>query len=151
MSNSSTIQPANPSIRKQLIKELIAQTLLNGESVNTLTEGQEVYISGNSTVKARSSGSQYPIGVVKVGAVAGEKLSVVINAQCDVAGIAIGGTLNAGQFVKPNGVKDANDLPQYVAAHDGEYAMGIVLEGGAVNSQIKVLVLFAPVPLVTNS
>jgi hypothetical protein len=109
-----------------------------------LKAGQEVRISGNNTVNTRT-GTQYPIGVVIADAANSENVAVRVNLAQDLAAIAKGGTINAGAFVKPNGSFNGDGTPQYVAATTGDYALGIVISGGAVDTVIRVGILKAPV------
>lgn len=150
MSNSSTIQSKNPTVRTFFVKELLAYNLFNGESSEALKEGQEVYISGNLTVKKRTSGAQFPIGYVKVGNDAAGKMSVVVNASSDLQVIA-SGTLTPGRLVKPTGVISSDGVPTYVHAADGDYACGIVIQGGATTTQCVILLLHAPTLLLAIS
>lgn len=151
MASSGTIQSINKTIRKLFIKELLAPTFTNGETF-VLTEGQEVYLSGDLTVKKRVSGGQYPIGYVKnANCQPADKLAVVMNISTDLQANAGGSPLVAGQLVKPTGASDVNGLPTYVVANDGEYASAIVMVGAAPANQARLGVLFAPVLILTNS
>jgi len=141
---TGSISSKNPTLRKNFCKDELSLSLTSGFD-GTLSEGQEVYISANNTVTKRTLGSQFPIGYVKVGGELSDLISVIVNASSDLQAKAIGGTLSAGSFVKPNGNKDADGIPEYVAAVEGDYAMGIVLSGGSANAAIVVLLLEAPV------
>lgn len=108
---------------------------------NAIGVNQEVYISGNNTVSKRTTGTQFPIGVCTKGGTTGELITVQANIMRDSLGIAKGGTINAGAFVKPNGNVNADGIPEFVAAATGDFANAIVLAGGNVDTEIKVLIL----------
>lgn len=122
-------------------KEGLILTLSAGANLKV---GQEVRISGNNQVNTRI-GTQYPIGVAQSTVASGENVDVRVNLAQDLRAIAIGGTLTAGQFVKPNGTFSSEGLPQYVATATGDFAIGIVISGGVANSEIRVGILKAPV------
>src|SRR6478609_753434 len=139
---TESIQPKSKTIH--LIDESygVFLNVLNGEDANTLYQGQGVYISANNSVKAKTLGSQFAIGVVHVGNAAGEELSVRANILCDSLAKAIGGNLAAATLVRYNGNRNSTTgVPEVVAAADGEYADAIVFSGGNANDEIRILVL----------
>lgn len=108
-----------------------------------LKEGEEVRISANKTI-AKRTGTQFPIGVVVVGANQNEKASVSTCFSNVIQGTAKGGTLNAGDFVKPNGNIGTNGLPEYVVAVANDFTQAVVLKGGALDSQLELGILRSP-------
>lgn len=117
------------------------------QTAQVLEVGQEVYLSGNNTVSKRTTGTQFPIGTVSTPSRTGDT-NVVVKTVLErvIQGIAIGGTLSAGAFVKPNGnVSTADQLPEYVAAASGDFAGAILMKGGAANAIIEVGILESPV------
>lgn len=142
--STGSIQNASKTISRYYETYLLYLTLTNGQ-VDKLINGQEVYISGNNSVTKRTTGTQFPIGVVSVGSV-DHRTTVTVSTclQRDLYCTAKGGTLAAGTFVKPNGNIAADGTPEYVATIAGDYASGIVLAGGAVDTEIRVGILRSP-------
>ncbi len=110
------------------------------QTSQVLEVGQEVYISANRTVSKRTAGTQVPIGTVSTPSRTGDTNTVVKTFFSRVIqGIAKGGTIAAGTFLKPNGnVSAADQLPEYVAAAANDYASAVVINGGAVDSIIEI-------------
>lgn len=139
---TESIKSANKTIRRYFNEESLALTCI---AAGDLYEGQEVKITADQTVNKRTVGTEFPIGYVKVGATSGNEVTVVVNASSDLTAKAIGGTLSAGAFVKPNGNISTDGVPEYVATASGDYANAIVLTGGAANAEIRLLLLNTPV------
>jgi hypothetical protein len=110
----------------------------------TLNAGQEVILENDLTVDKRSVGTTFPIGVVDVGGVDGDKVTVHTCFARTLKAVAKGGTINVGTFVKPNGTWNALGLPEYVAVANGDYASAIVIDGGAVDTVIELGVFQTP-------
>lgn len=145
--STGSIQSPSKTITRFYETYALFLTLTNG-SGGDLVSGQEVYISANNAVSKRTLGTQFPIGTVTVGKkpdIATVAVATVF--QRDILGIANGGTLNAGSFVRQNGTVTATGQPQYVACAAGDYAMGIVLSGGTAGSEVRVGVLRSPFQL----
>jgi hypothetical protein len=140
---TTSIQNASKTKSKYYEPHSLDLSLRNG-SGERLIDGQEVFISGANAVTKRTTGAQYPIGIVKVGGDNGEYVTVATSLTRDIKGIATGGTLAVGAFVRQNGTLNADGLPQYVAVTTGQYAMGIVLQGGTAGTEIRVGVLRVP-------
>ncbi len=143
--STESIQNPSKTLHKYYESYGVNLNATNGEATDTLTQGQAVYISGNGAVKAKKLGTQFPIGIVNVGALAGNQLSFKANVLCSSLAIATGANMAAGALVRYNGVKDENGIPQVVGADAGEYADAIVWVGGAAAAEITILVLRAPV------
>lgn len=108
-----------------------------------LEKGMEVKVDGNNLVAERAAGD-FPIGYVTVGGADGERVTVRVIGEAVMKAHAKGGTIAAGAFVKPNGTINASGLPEYVAATTG-YALAIVITGGAVDTDLDILILEHPV------
>lgn len=121
-------------------------SLVNGSGA-LIEAGREVYLSNDGTVSYRTTGVQVPIGVVTVGNVANELVSVLVYGKGWIAGTAKGGTLNEGDLVRQDGTVDAtNGTPNYiVVATAGHFVTGIVIEGAAAGGNIQVLSLDSPI------
>lgn len=144
INNTTSIQEPSITLSPFGENESVDLTLLNGEPTDALNQGQLVYLSGNNAVRKITLGTQYPLGVVKTGGLAGKKLAVQTSLCRDLHCIAKGGTIAAGAFVKPNGNLSVNGLPEVVAVAAGDYTQMVVLSGGAVDTQIRIGVLRVP-------
>lgn len=132
----------------QVITDLKSDSLQLGftnDSGAALTEGQEVILKTTGLVDKRSSGTTKPLGIVIKGGANGERVTVRVFCTAVVNAIATGSTLNAGVYVKPNGTKNSDNYPQYVAVASGDYAVGYVIKGGTATSVIKVGIMDSPV------
>lgn len=127
-------------------KNALPLTLVNN-SAGALGVGQEVIINADNSVTKRTTGAQFPIGTVKVGGAVGDFVTVETVFNRDLHAEANGGTLATGSFVRHNGALNADNVPQVVAAVATEYAMGIVLAGGAAGTIIRVGILRSPIKL----
>lgn len=136
--STESIQNPSKTLSKHYESYGVFPSIIAGATIGV---NQEVYISANNTVTKRSVGTQFPIGICTKGGVVGELVTIQANILRDTLGIAKGGTINAGVFVKPNGNVNANGIPEFVAAVAGDYANAIVLAGGAVDTEIKVWIL----------
>lgn len=138
---TGSIHDASKTLSKHAESAMVFLTLTNGAGGN-IKDGQEVYISANNTVSIRTLGTQFPIGICTVGKVPHRETVAVASAfQRDILGIATGGAIAAGAFVRTNGTLNADGVPQYVACVADDYAMGVVLSGGASGAEIRVGVL----------
>ena len=143
---TGTIDNAAPQVITDLKHDALQLGFTN-DSGAALSEGQEVILKTAGTVDKRSSGTTRPIGVVIKGGANAARVTVRTCFTAVLNGIAKGGTINAGTFVKPNGTLNADGKPQYVAAVAWDYSLAIVVKGGAVDSEIKIAILDAPVLL----
>ncbi len=136
------------TLSRQIEKFMVYLTFLNGSGAE-LKAGQEVFISANMTVNKRTTGAQFPIGVVSIGGADAENVTVACCIQRSLKAHAKGGTLAAGVFVKPNGTYNADGTPEYIAAAPalGDYVSAIVLSGGAVDTTLELGILRTPIPL----
>lgn len=139
-----SIQNAPVTLQKFVESHGLFLTLL---AAAALKPGQLVNISGDNTVAAVDAGTDFPVGIISVGATAaGEKVTVLTNLNSDLKAIA-GAALAAGALVKPTGAVDANGRPTYVAAAVGDFVGAVVIKGGALNAEIRVGILRAPVKI----
>jgi hypothetical protein len=139
---TESITAAGITLTKHYESYGVFLTLIDGTSGGSvLAIGQKVKISANNTVVKCSAGTDFSIGVVTNtdNGDGSNKVTVHANIMRDSKAVAIGGTLNAGAFVVPNGVMNADGIPQYVAAASGDHVSAIVLSGGAANSVIRIL------------
>lgn len=146
---TESIMAASKTIFRQPETEGCILTFTNNASA-ALNVGQEVFVSGNMLVNKRTTAAQFPIGVITQGGADTEKVSVFTCFQRTIRAVAKGGTINAGAFVIPNGTYNAVGLPEYVAATGpvisngvttsvlGDYASGVVLKGGNVDTEIEI-------------
>jgi hypothetical protein len=113
------------------------------DTTEVLKVGQEVRLTGDKAVGARTAGTQFCIGTIITPSYAGDTNVVVKSVfECVLQGVAAGAPLTAGAFVKQNGTS-SQGLSEYVVAASGDYALGYVLIGGAAGDIIRVGVLEA--------
>lgn len=118
---------------------------LYNDSGDVLKQGQEVIFKTDGTIDVRDAGGELPIGNVTIGAADGERVAVRTYFQDAVNGIATDGAINAGVPVVPTGAVDSYGRPLYVAAAVSEFFVGVVIEGGLEDTEIKVGILNSPV------
>lgn len=145
--NSGSVQDAAPCISRQQEHDDIRLTMTAGTAVGDpiLMPGQEVYISSAGTVKARTLGTQFPIGTISVGKntrlVQAQNNKVTVNTifNKDVFG-KTAAPITAGSFVRHDGTYDGDGYPNIVAAVAGDYCIGIALTtsvaGGALRTGV---------------
>jgi len=146
MSLTGTIQTKQKTLSPFMQPGLLALNFAIAAGEDDLKEGQEVFMSGDNEVSERDSGTDYPIGVLKQDAVAGEDVSVEVNLSRDMKAIA-SGAIAAGVFVKPTGTVDAEGLPQYVAVAAADFVSAIVLVGGGDTDVLRIGILKSPLQL----
>lgn len=114
-----------------------------------LKYGQEVYLSGNNKVEKRTTSAQFPIGVVVTPGLDTKNVTVATIFQRTIQALNTeGGNLVAGDFVYHDGSVDANGLPGYAKADtDGDIVSGIVISGGADDTEVRVGLLRVPVKI----
>ena len=135
----------SPSITLSKHKEdyTVNLTLTNGEGAE-LFHGQEVHVTGNLEVSKRDVATQKSIGVVSIGGVDGERVTIATSFQRTLKVIAIGGTLTADDQVVPDGSRDSSGRPGYKAAVTTNYVSGIVLSGNTVGLEALIGVVRTP-------
>lgn len=143
---TGTVDTVAPQVITDLKSDALQLGFTNGSGA-ALTEGQEVILKTDGTVNKRAAGTSKPIGIVIKGGADAARVTVRTCFGAVVNGIAKGGTINPGTYVVPNGNKNADSKSEYVAAASGDYALAIVIKGGAVNAEIKIAILDAPVNL----
>lgn len=137
-----TIQSANKTISKHFEKNLVFLTLV---ADGALEAGQEVYLSATDTVKERTTGAQFPIGVASTPCADTERVSVATCFQRTLKAKAIGGAFTIGQAVKPNGTVGSDGVPEYVACAAGDHIGAIVITTAAQNGEARLGVLRTPI------
>lgn len=140
---TGSIQSASKTVSRYKETYGVFLTLTNSDGAD-LRAGQEAVLENDLTVQHRTLGTQFPIGIVDVGGADGAKVTVHTCFQRTLQAIAKGGTINVGAFVKPNGTWNAAGIPEYVAVAAGDYASAIVIDGGAVDTEITLGVLRTP-------
>lgn len=109
-----------------------------------LVEGQEVYIKSDGNVAKRTTGTQVPLGIVKVGAADGARVVVRTNFMARVECVAGSGGLTTGGEAIPTGVVDGNGRYTYIAPSSGDFVAGLVCAGGSATATCYVGLLRAP-------
>jgi hypothetical protein len=133
---TGTIQPASNQTLKNWEKDCVHLSFVN-DSGAALVVGQEVTLKTTGKVDKRNAGTDVPIGMVWIGGADQERVTVRLNCNLTMKAKAIGGTLNAGTFVVPNGNIDSTyETPEVIAAAEGDYVTMIVIKGGLANAQI---------------
>lgn len=144
MAQTGSIQTASVTLVKHEELESVDLTLTNASGAR-LNAGDQVNIkaSTNLSVELADAGTDFPIGIVKTPGDNGEKVVIKTVFMATLRALATGGTLNAGSFAKPNGLKTSG-VPQYVAVADKDYFSVIVLSGNTVGNEITLGVLRSP-------
>lgn len=155
---TGSIQAASITLSKHKETYLLFLTLTNNSGA-ALVDGQMVYADGNLTVDVivdSTDDAEFPIGIVDVGGADQAFVTIATALQRTLkVHNADGGTIAAGDFVKANGVVNANGKPEWIpaVADDfgptaevlGDWAHGIVLSGALTAAEALVGVLRTPV------
>lgn len=142
--STGTVQSAAAQTITDMRHDVLQNQYVN-DSGGALEPGMEVILKTDDTIDKRDAGTEFPFGIVVLGGADGEKVTIRSFFQSIIKGIATGGAITSGVFVKPNGVLDANDKPQYVAVAAGDYAAAHVLVGAAEDAEITIGILESPV------
>jgi len=135
---TGTIQNAATVVMTDIRHDALQFSFVN-DSGAALTEGQEVTLKTDGTIDKRDAASDIPLGIVVVGAANGARVTVRTFFTAVIKAKAIGGTINAGVFVNPNGNKDATThIPEYILATGNNPSVGLVIKGAAQNGSITV-------------
>lgn len=145
MSSTGSVMAASKTLSKHQESYPSFLTLTNA-SGGELKVGQEVNIkaSTNLSVEKRDAGADFPCGIVSVGGLDGERVTILTTFHSTLKAIAKGGSLVAGVFVKPNGTYNAAGMPEYIVAVDGDFVSGQVISGNLVDGEIEIGMLRAP-------
>jgi len=139
--STGSIQDAAVVVMTDLRHDALQLSFVN-DSGALLTPGQEVTLKTDGTIDKRDAGTEVPLGIVVVGGDDGKRVTVRTYFTAVIKAKAIGGAINAGVLVKPNGLKDATTgVPEYVAGTSSDYAVGMVIKGAAENGQMIVGIL----------
>ena len=139
---TGTVQSASVTLSKHKESNQLNLALTNAQGAEVF-HGQEVKISGDLGVALRAVGTEIPIGVVSVGGLDTVEVTIATNFERTLKVIATGGTLTAGQEVKPNGTRTLT-VPQYVAAITADKVSAVVLKGATIGLEALVGILRAP-------
>lgn len=139
MSTGTIQDPSVLVIQNRRIEAL--QPSFTNDSGSDLTQGQEVTLKADGTVDVRDAGTEKPLGVVIVGAVDGERVTVRTFFTLEMNVVATGGNIDAGTYVVPNGSKDSEGRPQYVAASLDDYTCALVINGALQDAVMKIGIL----------
>lgn len=137
---TGTVDTTASQVLTNICYDGLQMSFVNSDTV-ALTQGQEVKLHTDGTIKKRGAGTDMPLGIVIVAAETTKRATVRTSFQAEVKGIAKGGTINAGTLVVPNGNKNADGYSEYVAAASGDYACAVVIKGGAVDTFITIGIL----------
>lgn len=139
--STGTIQDAALLIITDLRHDALQLGFTN-DSGGALTKGDEVTLKVDGSVDLRSLGTEYPLGIVVVGAADGERVTVrtPFTALMDVTNVNAG-TIDAGDLLIPKGTKDANGRPNYDIAAATNLSMVMALTQAATTAIVKVAVL----------
>lgn len=141
---TGTIQSEKNQTLKNWDKGRLQISFVN-DSGGTLYPGMEVTLKTTGKVDKRNAGTDVPVGIVMVGGADQTRVTVRLYCTITIKAKAIGGTLNPGSWVVPNGNIDSTyEDPEVIAAAEGDYVSMIVLKGGIANAQILVGVLNSP-------
>ena len=145
--STGSIQSAAVVIMTDMRHDALQFTFVN-DSGGELTDGQELILKTDGTIDKRDAGTEIPFGVVMIGAANGAKVTARTFFTVTVKAKAIGGAINSGVFMKPNGNKDSTtNIPEYIAAVSGDYSVGLVINGAAENGELLIGILDGPVLL----
>lgn len=139
--STGTIQNAALQIINTMKGDALQLGFTNSQGA-ALSKGDEVYLHTDGTVKLRSSGATRPLGVVVVGGADGERVTVrtYFTVVVDVVNTT-GGTNNAGDALVPDGTKDSEGRPNYIAGVTGNYCCAIALNSVADDAVVRVGIL----------
>jgi len=135
--STGSIHAASKTLHKQVGRGFIHQTFTATSEIKT---GQPVKLSANGSVEPAAAADEH-IGVCTVGGKSGELVTIVVSYLTDSLVKIVGGTASAGDKVTFNGNVDANGVPEVAIAASGVVAKGIVLSGGAADSEIRIGIL----------
>lgn len=115
----------------------------------SFVEGEQVVLNTDGTVSPRTAASQVSIGVVIVPNTLqnGHQVTVAMRGNIEAEFGATGGAIVAGTYITSVGINTSvtPNRPNAATTTTGQYADGIALTGGSLNTSVKVLVLAAPV------
>lgn len=151
MAGTGTVMDKAAQTIKNMNSDCLQVSFVN-DSGGILYEGQEVILKTTGLIDKRTTGVQKPLGIVVVGGADGKDITVRVYCLMILRAKAIGGTLNAGTFVKQNGnISTTTGAVEVVAAAEGDIVSHYVLKGGAANAEITVGVLYSPLVVFTPS
>lgn len=132
--STGTVQNASKTLYKNIQTGAIRQTFTADAD---LVAGDSVKVSGNGLVD-KAGATDLAVGVVLVGGLDGETVTVLVSAYvADALCVATGGAITAGSLVTFTG-SATNGVPNVAEAVAGDVVKGIVLSGGNTNTEIRV-------------
>lgn len=139
--STGTIQNAALQVIGNMKHDALQYTFTNSQGA-ALAKGDEVYLHTDGSVKLRNAGTQRPLGVVVVGGDDGERVTVrtYFTVEMDVINNS-GGDVDAGDLLVPEGVKDADGRPQYVAAVATNLVCAVALVPASDGTVVRVGIL----------
>ncbi len=139
--------PSDPKIIIKHMEEYPLNIHLDYQDPNNPpVKGQELFVSGDNEaqLKDTANSTEFPIGIVlDVDAVDdGDTVTISSDVHAIIENaIAKGGAIAANTWVVPNGLVSSDSEPEYVAAASGDYAKCLVINGGALDENIRLLVM----------
>ena len=137
---TGTIQGRQTTISKFFDNGGIRLSMTNGEGAE-IKNGSEVSISGDNEVELRDTATDRPLGIVEIGGLDGEKVTVHIFGQRTLKVVAKSGAFVAGDLVKYTGTQDADGVPEYTAAATGNLIVAHVIVGALEDAVAEVVIL----------
>ena len=138
--STGTIQGRGTTLSKNFNQAGIRLSMNNGEG-SEIKDGSEVTLTGDNEVSLRDTATDVPFGIVEVGGLDGEKVTVHVHAQRTLKVIATGGVFAANDLVKFVGTHDANGVPNYVAAATSDLIVGRVIKGSAQDAVAEIVIM----------
>lgn len=128
----------NPEV---IMYDGIAPIKLAFTATTAVAKGDEAVVTGDMAVSKRTTATQRAIGYVEVAAAVSQKATIRLFSENVFIG-KLAATIAAGTFVRQNGTAvNADETNNYVAATTGNYATGILLEGGVLGNNKRIAVI----------
>ena len=145
--STEAIQDKLPYVIDEQVGKLITIGFEDGAS-GALKQGDEVMLKTTGEVDKRGTGADFPIGVVGVEVNDESEVQVYTHFMATkVCYNAEGSAINAGNYLVPNGITNANGYPEYVLPQIMGLAVvtHVAIEPAGIAETVKVGVLFTPI------